>query len=64
MIDGSQPPTQTIDDRSGRRQRLFATGLLLLAAVLFAATFLDPPTELLDFVLAEHYGGVAGWRHR
>jgi uncharacterized membrane-anchored protein YjiN (DUF445 family) len=66
MIDGSQPPTQTVDDRSGGRQRLFATGLLLLAAVLFAATFLDPQPSFWTLFLrsiteASLVGGIADW---
>jgi uncharacterized membrane-anchored protein YjiN (DUF445 family) len=66
MTDGSQPPTSTIDDRSGRRQRLFATGLLLLAAVLFAATFLDPQPSFWTLFLrsiteASLVGGIADW---
>lgn len=66
MLNGLQPPTQNTDDRAGGRQRLLATGLLILAAVLFAATFLDPePGSWTLFVRsvteASLVGGIADW---
>jgi uncharacterized membrane-anchored protein YjiN (DUF445 family) len=65
MTEGSQPATQS-DDRTGRRQRLFATGLLLLAALLFAATFLDAEPGFWTLFLrgvteASLVGGIADW---
>ena len=54
------------DDRDASRQRLIATGLLLLAVALFAATFFDPQPgfwTLLARRTAEAgvAGGVADW---
>lgn len=54
------------DDIPGRRERVVATGLLLLACGLFGATFLDP-TPGFWTLLARHAaeagiaGGVADW---
>ena len=65
MTEGSQTATQP-EDRTGRKQRLFATGLLLLAGLLFAATFLDPDPGFWTLFLrgiteASLVGGIADW---
>ncbi|MBK8175616.1 MAG: DUF445 domain-containing protein [Rhodospirillales bacterium] len=54
------------DDKSTGRQRLVATGLLLAAASLFAATFLDPAPDFWTLLLrhvteASLAGGIADW---
>ena len=66
MTEGPQSTTRTFDDRAGGRQRLFATGLLLLAALLFAATFLDAEPGFWTLFLrsvaeASLVGGIADW---
>ena len=66
MTEGPQSTTRTFDDRAGGRQRLFATGLLLLAALLFAATVLDAEPGFWTLFLrsvaeASLVGGIADW---
>ena len=65
MMDGSQPKPER-DDRTGGRQWLFATALLLVAAALFGATFLAPGPNFWTLLLrsitsASLVGGIADW---
>lgn len=55
-----------IDDRDFSRQRLIATGLLLVAVMLFAATFFDPQPDFWTLLVrrtaeAGIAGGIADW---
>jgi uncharacterized membrane-anchored protein YjiN (DUF445 family) len=66
MSDLPQRTSEATDSRRGSRQRLFATGLLLLAALLFGASFLDPHPGFWTLFLrsvteASLVGGIADW---
>jgi uncharacterized membrane-anchored protein YjiN (DUF445 family) len=66
MTDLPQPTSETPDTRRGGRQWLLATGLLILAALLFAATLLDDQPGFWTLFLrsiteASLVGGIADW---
>jgi uncharacterized membrane-anchored protein YjiN (DUF445 family) len=64
LTDLPRPTSETADPRRGKRQRVFATGLLLLAALLFGASFLDREPGFWTLLLrsiteASLVGGIA-----
>src|SRR5512144_1887067 len=66
MSDLPRPTSETADPQRGRRQRLLATGLLILAALLFGASFLDAEPGFWTLLLrsiteASLVGGIADW---
>src|SRR5512147_991716 len=60
------PESEMIDPRRGGRQKALATGLLVSAALLFGASFLDPEPGFWTLLLrsiteASLVGGIADW---
>jgi uncharacterized membrane-anchored protein YjiN (DUF445 family) len=66
LSDSRRPTSDTVEPPRGKRQRVFASGLLLLAALLFGASFLDREPGFWTLLLrsiteASLVGGIADW---
>src|SRR5512132_3223551 len=66
LTDLPRPTSEKADPRRGKRQRVFATGLLLLAALLFGASVLERGPGVWRLLLrsiteSSLAGGIADW---